>query len=235
MIKIVALDLDGTLTQHKSRLESECRNVLSELSEKYKLVMVCAGGCERVFKQMNGFKIDIIGFYGMEYSEIKNDKIEITKKIKVEEDKTKVAEKVEQLRQELGFTEYYGESVEFHESGMITFPIIGTMASLDKKLAFDPDRTIRRKYYNRVCKLFEEYNVFIGGSSSFDIAPKPYCKLYALEQYLNTYGIDKSEIIFFGDDYGVGGNDSDVYNSDIKFIPIDDYREFSRIAKEELL
>ena len=59
-IKLIAFDLDGTLTQHKSKLSAENRKVLQRLSEKYKLLMVGAGTCRRIFEQMEHFPIDII-------------------------------------------------------------------------------------------------------------------------------------------------------------------------------
>ena len=67
--RLLAFDLDGTLTQHKSPLEDEARRTLDALGKKYKLLMVGAGRCERIFSQMGGYPIDIIGNYGMEFSE----------------------------------------------------------------------------------------------------------------------------------------------------------------------
>ena len=51
-IKLVAFDLDGTLTQHKTPLSAEHRAILTELSKKYKLLMAGAGMCQRIFNQM---------------------------------------------------------------------------------------------------------------------------------------------------------------------------------------
>lgn len=48
MYKLIAFDLDGTLTQHRSKLEQFNKDVLDELSARYKLIMVGAGGCERI-------------------------------------------------------------------------------------------------------------------------------------------------------------------------------------------
>ena len=42
-IKVIAMDLDGTLTQHKQPMTPECRETLIALSKKYKLLMVGAG------------------------------------------------------------------------------------------------------------------------------------------------------------------------------------------------
>ena len=68
-IKVIAMDLDGTLTQHRSPLSEEQRAVLQSLSRKYKLLMVGAGMCHRIFNQLGKFPIDIIGNYGMQYAE----------------------------------------------------------------------------------------------------------------------------------------------------------------------
>lgn len=234
-IRLVAMDLDGTLTQHKSKLDPLCREVLQRLSEKYRLVMVCAGSCERVYKQMNEFPIDILGFYGMQLSTVEEDKFKLVRSQTAVTDKMLVTEKADCLREELGFTGYYGSTVELHDSGLITFPILGTAANLSEKLAYDPDRSKRRAVYKRVCEVFDGYTVFIGGSSSFDIAPPPYRKLFALETYMRDNGLDNDEIIYFGDDYGLGGNDEDIYNSGLTFITIDDFRSFPVEAERLLL
>ena len=39
-VKVIAFDLDGTLTQHKSPLDLQNRNVLDKLSKKYKLTPI---------------------------------------------------------------------------------------------------------------------------------------------------------------------------------------------------
>ena len=65
--KVIAFDLDGTLTQHRSPLGEKNRAVLDRLSAKYRLLMVGAGAGRRISRQMGGYPIDILGNYGMEY------------------------------------------------------------------------------------------------------------------------------------------------------------------------
>ncbi len=205
------------------------------MSARYRLVMVCAGGCERVYRQMDGFPVDIIGYYGMQRSTIRDGGLVILESHVSEADKALINERARLLRGELGFTDYDGDSVEFHASGMLTFPILGTAAPLEKKLAYDPGREKRRSCYGRVKEVFHDYAVFIGGSSSFDMAPPPFGKLYALSRYAGLSALSHDNIIYFGDDYGLGGNDSDVYHSDIEFVRIDDYMTFPEIARHLLL
>ncbi len=224
-IKLIAFDLDGTLTQHKTKLSDENREVLERLSEKYKLLMVGAGTCRRIFEQMDHFPIDIIGNYGMQYAKYDKEQndIVVVRNEELPVNKDIIEEKVNYFRNKYNYTEVTGENVEYHPSGCITFPLLGTKAKQEDKLAFDPDRSKRRKFYYEVKEKFSDYVAFVGGSSSFDMAPAPYDKAYALSLYCKENNINHDEVIYVGDDYGLGGNDESVYLADFNFIEIDDY------------
>ncbi|MBR2008849.1 MAG: hypothetical protein IJ936_01860, partial [Peptococcaceae bacterium] len=43
----------------------------------------------------------------------------------------------DRLREKYGYTEYAGEPLEFHKSGMVTFALLGTKAKKEDKLVFD--------------------------------------------------------------------------------------------------
>ena len=232
-IKVIAMDLDGTLTQHKTPLSAEHRAILTALSKKYKLLMVGAVQVMRIFNQLEQFPIDIIGNYGMQYGIYNQESktIDLLKDITIHCNKLEITEKINALREKYGYTDYIGETVEFHSSGCVTFPILGTKAKQSHKLAFDPDRTKRQEIYADVVHTFSDYCVFIGGSSSFDMAPRPYDKRYALELYCREYGFAHNEVVYIGDDYGLGGNDESVYKSDFNFLKIDTYLDFSKIAE----
>ena len=72
-LRVIAMDLDGTLTEHRTPLEEENRAVLKRLRVKYRLLMVGAGVCMRIFRQLGEFPIDIIGSYGMQYAEFDSE------------------------------------------------------------------------------------------------------------------------------------------------------------------
>ena len=230
-IKLIAFDLDGTLTQHKTPLSAEHREILTRLSKKYKLLMAGAGMCMRIFNQMEQFPIDVLGNYGLQYAEYNADtqELEIKENLTFPVDRESIEERVTQLRQKYGYTEFAGDNVEFHASGCVTIPLLGTKAKQEDKLAFDPDRKKRRAIYEEVKELFSDYVVFVGGSSSFDMAPAPYNKAYALAKYCEARGIGHDEVVYVGDDYGPGGNDESVYLSDFNFITIDDYHDFPKV------
>ena len=235
-IKLVAFDLDGTLTQHKTPLDDTNRAVLEQLSKHYKLVMVGAGNAMRIFNQLGGFPMDVMGNYGMQLGlyNPETKTLDLVRNDCVPCDRESVDKRITMLRERFGFTEYAGENEEFHDSGCVTFPILGTKAKAEEKLAFDPDRSKRRKIYDIVVETFPEFVVFVGGSSSFDMAPRPRDKYYALSNFCKELGLSHDEVAYAGDDYGPGGNDESVYKSDIRFYCVDDYTKLGEYLKELL-
>ena len=229
-IKVIAFDLDGTLSQHKSPLPKENMDTLDQLAKKYRLLMVGAGQCGRIFRQMDGYPIDIIGNYGLQYAEYceESKSLQIKRNLCFPCDVETIEKRVTYLREKYGYTNFAGNSVEYHPSGCITFAILGTAAAQADKLAFDPDRKKRQVMYEEVVSMFPEYRVFIGGSSSFDMAPAPYNKYHALNQYCKEHRLSHDEVVFVGDDYETGGNDASVYESDFPFICVDNYLDFPK-------
>lgn len=160
--------------------------------------------CRRIFEQMNHYPLDILGNYGMQYAKYNPETgdIDIIRNAQLPCDRESGEKRGTAMREKYGFTEFAGDNVEYHASGCVTFPILGTKAALPDKLAFDPDRSKRRKIYADIKSVFSDYIVFVGGSSSFDMAPAPYDKAYALDLYCKEHGIAHDEVVFVGDDYG---------------------------------
>ena len=225
--RLVAFDLDGTLTQHKSPMSPELRGTLDALRARgLALLLVGAGDCARIARQMENYPIDILGNYGMQYAEW--DSAARTHRPVSDErrpcDREDVLRRANAFREKHGLTDFAGESVEFHDSGVVTFALLGTKAAAADKLAFDPDRSRRRAIYAEVRALFPDFKVFVGGSSSFDMAPAPFDKAWALTRLCEARGLAKDEVLYVGDDYGPGGNDESVLLAGFPFLKIDDYR-----------
>lgn len=223
MKRLICFDLDGTLTQHRSPLGAENRAVLDALKGKYKLMMVGAGNAPRIYAQMQEYPIDIIGNYGMQESKIIDGKFTIVRETVTNPDKEFFLSKIEYLRKKYGYTEFAGDTVEFHSTGMVTFPLLGTKAAIADKIAFDPTREKRKVLYPEVLEIFKDYAVYIGGSSSFDFAEKRYNKYDAIMTYAKENGYDKDEILYVGDDFGDGGGDSHVRIFGLDYVEITDY------------
>ena len=235
MKRLIGLDLDGTLTQHRSPLDKAHRDILDALNEKYKIIMVAAGNAPRVYAQMQQYPIDIIANYGMQESRMENGVFTIIRDDKVLPDREFFLRQTQYLRGEYGDSEYAGGPLEFHASGMVTFPLLGTAAKIEDKVAFDPDRSKRHVLYPEVLEIFKDYSVFVGGSSSFDFTPARYNKYDAMVRYGQEHGYSVEEMFYIGDDFGDGGGDSHIRLGGIDYMQIEDYRESPRLIREKLL
>lgn len=227
--KLIAFDLDATLTAHRCALEDGNRALLDELCKRYEVIMVCAGNCPRVYKQMGEYPVTILGNYGMQESVVENGEFRIVREDVIPVDTAYFLEKTGYLRKKYGYENYYGAPIEFHKTGMVTFGLLGTAAPVELKHEFDPDRSKRRVMYEEVCSLFPDYSVYIGGSSSFDFSGGRYNKYDATLNYALEHGYTLDQILFVGDDFGNGGGDSHVRIKGMDYVQIDDYRRTPEI------
>jgi len=226
--KVVALDLDATLCQHRSPIPPENLAALKELMKKYRCVMVGAGNAPRIYKQMGNFPIEIVSNYGMQEADARDGTFKIVRAVTNEVDRAFFREKTDYLRKKYGYTEFEGESLEFHASGMVTFGLLGTSPAAEHKVKFDPDRKKRRAMYPEVCEIFKDYSVYIGGSTSFDFAGKRNNKYDATLDWAKRHGYELDDIVFIGDDFADGGGDSHVRIKGMDHIVINDYRNFAQ-------
>lgn len=227
--RLICFDLDGTLSQHKSHMPQANKDLLKKLDAGYKLIMVGAGNAPRIYNQMEQYPIDIIANYGMQESAMVDGEFKIIREDTVEPDKEYFNKTCQYLREKYGYTEYTGGHLEFHPSGMVTFCLIGSGAKVEDKVVFDPDRSKRRVLYDEICSLFPEHVVYIGGSSSFDFAPKQYNKYDSIMKYASEHGYSPDEILFIGDDFGDGGGDSHVRIKGMDYVQVDDYTKLPEI------
>jgi len=221
--KLLVFDLDGTLTQHKQPLTAANKAVLDTLSKRYEIIMAGGGNCRRIYNQMGNYPITILGNYGMEESRIVDGEFKMVREEVSPVDRKFFEKKCMELRKKYGYTSYKGDPLEFHESGMVTFGLLGTKAESADKLAFDPDKMRRREMFPEVSEIFKDYSVFIGGTTSFDITPKQYNKYDAVMRYAAEKGYVEDQILFIGDDFTDGGNDSQIRLGGMDYIRIDDY------------
>lgn len=224
--RLVCMDLDATLTQHRSPLETPNLHALRNLDNRYKCIMVGAGNCQRIYRQMGGYPIDILGNYGMQEAHIVDGELVTVKQLTQKVDTAFFNRKTDYLRKKYGYTQIYGKSVEYHPSGMVTFALLGTEAPTAQKVVFDPDKAKRKAMYPEVLKIFRNYSVFIGGSSSFDFAGKKFNKYDAVARYAKENGYSLDEVIFIGDDFGDGGGDSHIRINGLDYINIRNYKDF---------
>lgn len=229
--KLLCFDLDATLTEHRMPLEPAARELMEKLCEKYDVVMMAAGNCPRVYKQMGNFPVPIVGNYGMQESAIVDGEFRIIREDTAPADTAFFLKWCQYFREKYGYTSYSGDPVEFHASGMVTFGLMGTAPDKYEKLKFDPDKAKRRAMYPEVLKVFKDYAVYIGGSTSFDFTPAQYNKFDAALRYAHEHGYSLDDCLFVGDDIDDGGGDSHIRLYGMDYIRIYDYRKTPEMLK----
>jgi hypothetical protein len=247
--KIIAFDVDGTLTVSKTPITEGMANLIKELVKK-KMVIAIAGGS---FKQMetqflppflndetmlpfihNFTLLPTSGSQRYEYDEEKREWHMVDK----EPMDNTVKDRAIKLLQEVIDNSIYeippnpiGSIIEDRDT-QITFTPNGQQAPVEVKMKFDPDRKKREKIKAMLEPKLPELSILINGTSSIDILPKGFNKAVGLTRFLNKIGFNKSDVIFVGDGLFPGGNDYAVYEAGFDTIAVKNPQETEAIIKE---
>lgn len=247
--KIIAFDVDGTLTASKTLITESMANLIKKLVRQ-KLVVAIAGGN---FKQLetqflppflhddtllssihNFILLPTSGSQRYEYDEI-NRGWKLTDKEPLDENVKNRAKKL--LQEVIDSPEYgippnpIGQIIEDRDT-QITFTPNGQLAPVELKLRFDPDRTKREKIKAMLEPKLPEVSILINGTSSIDILPKGFSKAVGLMRLLNKIGLNKSDVVFIGDAIFPGGNDYSVYEAGFETISVKGPEETELIIKD---
>jgi phosphomannomutase len=249
--KIIAFDIDGTLTASKTLITESMANLIKELV-KQKIVIAIAGGS---FHQMetqflppflnddsmipfihNFTLLPTSGSQRYEYDENKKEWILADK----EPLPNGVKEKAIKLLQEVIDNPIYeippnptGNIIEDRDT-QITFTPNGQQAPVQLKMRFDPDRKKREKIKAFLEPKLPEVSILINGTSSIDILAKGFNKAVGLVRFLDKAGLKKSDVVFVGDGLFPGGNDYSVYEAGFETIAVKGPEETEVIIKNWL-
>ena len=235
--KIIAFDVDGTLTPSKSPITAGMAVLLKELIKR-KIVVAISGAKFGQFKNQflppfendksitpiinNLILLPASGSQRFEYDQKKRD-WQMTDKEPLRED---LKEKAKKLLQEIissGLYEIpsnpYGDVVEDRDT-QVTFSGCGQLAPIEIKSAWDPDKRKRQKIVSVLAPKLPEVSFLINAYSSIDIVPKGFNKAVGLTRLLKKLNSQKSDLMFVGDGIFPGGNDYSVYEAGFETIPV---------------
>lgn len=235
--KIIAFDLDGTLTVSKSPITDEMADLVKQLA-KQKLVVIISGGWMKQFQtqflppfhsdeSMAPFVHNLIllptsGSQRYEYNQAEKT-WELTDKEPLDE---RVKDRAKKLLQGIIDSGLYnippnpiGAIIEDRDT-QITFTPNGQQAPIELKRLWDPDRKKREKIREVIAPQLPEVDILINGSSSIDILPKGFNKAVGLTRLLDRLGLKKSDMLFVGDALFPGGNDYSVFEAGIETVAV---------------
>ena len=113
-----------------------------------------------------------------------------------------------------------GDCIIENRLSQVTFSGIGQKATVADKKAWDPDCK-KREAIVEICRELEpEFNYAIGGATSIDTTVSGMNKGSGLQNLLLELGMEKEDILFFGDMTQPGGNDYPVIQAGIDTITV---------------
>jgi len=238
--KVIAFDLDGTLSVSKSQASDRMLELLNDLLEKYKVCIIAGGKLTQFEMQiLAGLKsagdrlenLHLMPTCGTRYYTYqpddrrwhqvyaedftKDQKEEIFKALDISLDETNLRP---------GPGKHWGELIEDRGS-QITLSVLGQQAPVEAKEAWDPEDEKKYRLRDAIAARIPEFEVRAGGLTSIDVTKLGIDKAYGMEKLMDILGLKKEDILFFGDKMHEGGNDYPVKAMGVDSIAVRDWEE----------
>ncbi len=245
MKQLIAFDLDGTLTESRSPLDSEMAELLCKLLSETNVVVASGASLVQFQKQfLNNLRCDRKSFQnlylfltnGGSFYKYENEWINVYTETFSQDEKEKILNAFEKAFQETGITPpktIHGTLIEDRGCQM-TFSGLGQTAPLELKKKWDPDHSKRLVIMQALERHLPEFEISIGGTTSIDVTKKGIDKAYAITQIKKHLRIPKEEILLIGDALFKGGDDYPVKRMGIARILVSGTEETKKIIKKLL-
>jgi hypothetical protein len=230
MKKLIAFDLDGTLSPSKSPLPDRMALVLNGLLDKFQICVISGGKFAQFERQLLGNlkadstklgKLHLMPTCGTQYYAYnisKNTWRQVYAENLTEQEKKDITLAIEKGLDvlKLRVDKVYGEIIEDRGS-QVTLSVLGQdivevlgEEGVRIKEAWDPENKKKQALRDYVASLIPNLEVKVGGLTSIDITKPGIDKAYGMRKLIEILGISKEDILFFGDRLQEGGNDYPV-------------------------
>ena len=214
--ELIVFDLDETLAQSKSPLDTEMAELLTSLLCVVKVAVISGGAWPQFEKQVLAKlpgharlqSLSILPTCGTKFYQFVAD----WKSIYSDDfDATEKAQITSALMQAIDSTDTHvaktwGEQIEDRGS-QFTFSGLGQQAPIEEKEKWDPDFSKRKNIKAALEELIPHFSVNLGGTTSIDITKPGIDKGYGIRKLRDTLGVGIRDMIFIGDAIFPGGND----------------------------
>jgi HAD superfamily hydrolase (TIGR01484 family) len=238
--KLVVYDLDGTLAESKSALDTEMAGLLHDLLGVVKVAVISGGDWPQFEKQLLANlphdarleNLSLLPTCGTKFFRYTGDWKKLYSEDFTADEKKKITGSLKKAVGEAKFKveKVWGEVIEDRGS-QITFSALGQRAPLKEKDKWDPDYTKRKKIKAILEPLIPGFSVRMGGSTSIDITKPGIDKAYGIKKLRDLLGISLKEMIFIGDALFAGGNDYPAERAGVDSIPVRGPSETKPVTK----
>jgi phosphomannomutase len=242
--KIIAFDLDDTLSVTKSSIAPRMSELLMGLLEKYDVCVISGANIEQLQKQVTDHlpteprhfdRLHLMPTCGTRYYRFDHELSEWKMQYSNEptsEQKQRAVEALTQKTKELGLwpENPYGEVVEDRGS-QVTLSALGQGAPAEEKYAWDPTGEKKLAIRDAVAPLVPDLEVRAAGTTSIDVTLVGIDKAYGMKQLIEATGVTMEEILFIGDKLDEGGNDYPVKAMGIDTIAVEKWEDTALVIE----
>jgi HAD superfamily hydrolase (TIGR01484 family) len=240
MKSLIVFDLDGTLAESKSPLDTEMGTLLGLLLGVVKAAIISGGTWAQFEKQVLSNlvrderlnNLSMLPTCGTKFYRYDGTWKQLYSEDFSAQEKSRIMAALNSALDSSGFKEatHWGELIEDRGS-QITFSALGQEAPLDEKKKWDPDFAKRRKIRAILEKSIPEFSIQLGGTTSIDVTKPGIDKAYGIAKLRDTLGIAIQDMLFIGDAIFPGGNDYPAKEAGVACIKVRDPDETKRVVE----
>lgn len=225
--KLIAFDLDGTLSVSKSPVTEEMGALLGQLVEKIPVAVISGGAFHQFEKQFlpalprntNLSTLYLLPASGSVFFKRDGDSwVPVYNLAFSESERNEVTRAFSEAMKKTGFDvppeRTWGERIEDRGS-QVTFSGLGQDAPPEEKMKWDPEKKKRIPLWKELTALLPEFSVLMNAASSIDITRKGITKAYGVQKLSEITEIPISDMLYVGDALFPGGNDEVVKETGI--------------------
>lgn len=228
--KLVAFDLDGTLTESKQPMDAEMAELLAKLLEKKMVAIISGGKYEMFMHQLPVLKpspelLKKLFFFpttGTRFFRYTDSWEQVYAEVLTEEERSKIKEAFAQAYKDIDYHDpetVYGEVIE-DRGTQITFSALGQQAPLELKKQWRATQDRRPELVAALQKYLPDFEIKMPGVTSIDVTRQGIDKAYGIAKIEEILHVGPSEMVFVGDALGEGGNDHAVLRTGVPCVAV---------------
>jgi phosphomannomutase len=243
--RVVAFDLDDTLTVSKSKIEEPMARLLDQLLGRLEVCIISGGRFEQFDSQVLQYlqapagelsRLHIMPTCGTRYYTWADAGWHLNYAYDLTADeKLRSIEVLTAGAKELGLWESnpWGDIIEDRGS-QITYSALGQAAPVSAKYAWDKDGSKKQKLRDYAAEQLPGLEVRVGGSTSVDVTRQGIDKAFGIGKLIDLLGISPEQLLFIGDRLGEGGNDYPVKALGVRWVEVTSWQDTAHYVERLL-
>lgn len=250
---LIVFDLDGTVVETKSLMDTEMTRLIEQLLA-VKKVAIIGGGKYEVFKslflsRLRGqknllnnlflFPTTSTSFYRYKHGWKKVYALKLSR-----QEARQIKKAFQEVFDEIGYThpkkiygmviEDRGTQVTFSALGQDVVKVLGKKGVALKEKWKHENMETKMKIAKLLAKKLPQLEVRAAGHTSIDVTKKGIDKAYGIDQIKKHLKVPVSKMLFIGDAIFPGGNDYAVVRTGVDYIPVSSPKDTKKIIRSFL-